>query len=293
MGLLRVIKGKYENRDAVKYVIRYITRTRPNEDRGMELIAAGSLGTSETSERMIEDFLRVQKCLRSPGRIGKKINHEVFLLTVEETEQLGYPGKVQYLYWASQECARFFYEKGFQVVFAIHTDMEKGVHIHFAVNTVNYMNGKKWSCGEREMKERETLFQIIIRKYQQIAAGCYSSLDAVKPIKFYDKSWNMNIRNACYYVSVGGKIEGIFDNWKECDLRTGGNPGTHYRKFPSIELALCYMSNEVSQYKNYVVSLGAIEQFFDNYDLFMDCLENMVQKMKRAYQMLGINKRVV
>ena len=143
MGLLRVIKGKYENRDAVKYVIRYITRTRPNEDRGMELIAAGSLGTSETSERMIEDFLRVQKCLRSPGRIGKKINHEVFLLTVEEIEQLGYPGKVQYLYWASQECARFFYEKGFQVVFAIHTDMEKGVHIHFAVNTVNYMNGKK------------------------------------------------------------------------------------------------------------------------------------------------------
>ena len=61
--MLRIIDGKYENRNAVRFVIQYITRTRPREERGGELIAAGSVGTSETAERMVEDFLKIQKFL--------------------------------------------------------------------------------------------------------------------------------------------------------------------------------------------------------------------------------------
>ena len=55
--------GGYFNEDAVSNVIRYITRTRKNEDRKNELIGWGSYNTLNmgTPEFVIKQFLDVQK----------------------------------------------------------------------------------------------------------------------------------------------------------------------------------------------------------------------------------------
>lgn len=42
--LITMRKGKYTNNDAVENVLRYVTRTRPMEDRADELIAWGGWG---------------------------------------------------------------------------------------------------------------------------------------------------------------------------------------------------------------------------------------------------------
>ena len=42
--------------------------------------------------------------------------------------------------------ANYYYEKGFQVVFGVHTNT-RHQHIHFAVNTVNFRNGYMYGDG--------------------------------------------------------------------------------------------------------------------------------------------------
>lgn len=282
MGLLRVIKGTYQNQNAVKYLIRYITRTRYNEDRANELIGFGSLGTGESSERMIQDFLAVQKCLRASSKIGKRIHHEVFLLKIEEAKQLAFPASTQYLQQAAWECAQYYYTKGFQVVFAIHADNDKGVHFHFAVNSVNYKNGNKWSSSLRDLKEREELFIRTIEKYCQITSGYYYMPPImIQPVIFYDRRHNHGLQNASYYVSIGDETEGIFDSWEKCELQREKDFGVYYRKFPSLDSAVCYVENEINPGKKYVINLADTELFFGDYNAFIDCLRNMAEVIKK------------
>lgn len=68
----------------------------------------------------------------------------------------------QFAYEISLE---FFYKKGFQVVFAIHYDMQGKYHIHLAVNTVNYITGKKLQTFKKDIKEREASCNVILKKY--------------------------------------------------------------------------------------------------------------------------------
>ena len=44
------------------------------------------------------------------------------------------------------------------MVYAIHWDKEKKLHIHFAVNAVNFMTGKKFITSKDGNNERERLF---------------------------------------------------------------------------------------------------------------------------------------
>lgn len=43
--------------------------------------------------------------------------------------------------------ARWYYDQGYQVVFAIHTDTEH-LYIHYVINSVNFITGKRESAVE-------------------------------------------------------------------------------------------------------------------------------------------------
>lgn len=154
--------GNYVNKDAIENVIRYITRTRKNEDRGHELIDWGGMGVGcyASPELVIEQFHYVQNAYGKAD--GRKVYHEVLGFTEEEFDRMWRDYGL--VYRIAMENASKYYSMGHQVVFAIHHapkdngSRNSGVHIHFVVNTVNFMNGKKWHTSFRQKYSREQGF---------------------------------------------------------------------------------------------------------------------------------------
>lgn len=158
MGKLINMGGRYANADAVDNVIRYVTRTRSDEQRKEELQEYGGLGffRYDTTETMIARFKAVQNAYGIGYRKGKRIFHEVFSITDREFEGINCDMKL--LNQIALELCGEYYRQGFQVVYAIHWDKEKKLHIHFAVNAVSFMTGKKFITSKDGNNERERLF---------------------------------------------------------------------------------------------------------------------------------------
>lgn len=76
--LIQRTRGTYVNDDAVENVIRYVTRTRPDEDRRNELIFFGGAGVSQEPEQMIVQFKYIQRTFRSNANTGKKSSMKHF-----------------------------------------------------------------------------------------------------------------------------------------------------------------------------------------------------------------------
>lgn len=163
MALLTMMTyGKYNNKDAVENVLRYIMRIRKYEDRANELLAYGGTGVPlySTPELMIQQFLYVQKLFRIDSRNGRRMHHEVLNLRDEEYEKLG--SSIQNLYQYALNCCMVYFEQGHQVVFAIHWERCKRLHIHFAVNAINFITGKKWHTSMNEVADRERIFRHLL-----------------------------------------------------------------------------------------------------------------------------------
>lgn len=169
MGLLIMAnRGHYTNADAVNNVVRYITRTRINEDRQKELIYYNGFGVVNylTPAEMISQMCMVQEKYRISVRGGRRIYHEFFLIGNEEFYQLN--RNMEYVKRIAAECSRIYYDMGFQVVYAIHRDKEKKLHIHFCVNTINFNTGMKWHSSHKDLHEREMIFNTILYRYMNL-----------------------------------------------------------------------------------------------------------------------------
>lgn len=174
-------KESYSNVDAVENVLRYVTRTRENEERAHELINYGAVGADyfHSVDGMIQQFCYIQNIHGINSRHGRRMYHEVLNLTDCEWERLGHDAEM--IWWVGMECCQIYYQKGHQAVFAVHWEPEKRCHIHFAVNTINFLNGLKWHTSLAEIEERGMIFNEILCKYQIMATG------AIEPLEFINK----------------------------------------------------------------------------------------------------------
>ena len=161
-------KPNYSNKDAVEKVIRYVTRSRVNEDRFDNLISYGGVGVNcfGRPEEMITQFLYVQRIFNIESRGGRRLYHEVFNLTQEDFCRLCLDlNQVNIL---AQTICSVYYQMGHQVVYAIHNEQEEHLHIHFVVNTINFITGRKWHEYKYSVTEREKVFNEILRNQECI-----------------------------------------------------------------------------------------------------------------------------
>lgn len=174
-------RGNYTNDDAVENLIRYITRTRENEGRGGDLIAYGAAGAGFClqPDDIIRQFLYVQRANKIDTRKGRRMYHEVFNLCDCEVWPF-YMGWEQFWH-VGMDCCRIYYQMGFQAVFAIHWEPGKHYHFHFAVNSISFMDGRKWHTSLAEIKQREIVFNQILVNRQRIASR------EVSPVIFFDR----------------------------------------------------------------------------------------------------------
>ena len=163
----------YTNRQAVKFVIDDITRNRENEKYEYQLLGYGAVGVNHflPVEDMIATFRYVQEAYNIENRGGRRIYHEVFWFNQDEVMRLNWDVGLMWQF-AYEVATEFFYKKGHQVIFAIHYDLNGKYHIHFAVNTINYLTGAKLHTFKTDIKEREVACNVILQKY----------LNLVKPV---------------------------------------------------------------------------------------------------------------
>ena len=162
--------GSYTNKNAVENVIRYVTRTRLNEDRYKELIDWGSFNTyiyddnwNKNPEMVIKQFIDVQNFYEIKKRRGLRIHHETFNLLDEEYEAITDVDPLLTSLMIS--CCRYYDDLGFQVLYAVHNSKNKGVHIHFVVNGISYRTGCKWHSWGHEDRMRENVFNGFLQDY--------------------------------------------------------------------------------------------------------------------------------
>lgn len=168
--------SNYSNLNAVRNLIRYITRTRENEDRKKDLIAYGAVGAGYDfhPDTIIKQFLFVQNGYAINSRGGKRMYHEVFNLYDCEAAELNYD-RMQ-LFLLGMKCSQIYFKMGFQTVFAVHWEEGKHYHIHFAVNSINFTNGLKWHTSLEEIKQREDVFNHILFNQQINLKGSASPI---------------------------------------------------------------------------------------------------------------------
>lgn len=166
MGSLIVMnRGTYSNENVVENVIRYITRTRKKEDRQHELYGYGGVGVTNciSPEIMIAQIKYIQKIHGIDVRGGRRMYHETFSLCDKEFESLHYDFSIVNLF--AMECCQEYFLRGHQAIYAVHFEPDKKLHIHFAVNTINFIDGKKWRSYMRDRSARDNKFNDILRRY--------------------------------------------------------------------------------------------------------------------------------
>ena len=180
MAQLITVNGKYSNKNVVSNTIRYITRTRPDEDRRNELIVCGSpnvtcIPDEEEIFRAIKEFMDIQHFYHDVVN-GRRVFHETFNLLHEESEYFYTRGQINAL---ALECSRIYDRQGFQVVYAAHYSAKYRLHIHFIVNAVSYCDGKKYHSDYKDHAERNAEFNEILfrhienNKRWMNVIGCY------------------------------------------------------------------------------------------------------------------------
>ena len=131
-----------------------------------------------TPAAMIFQMCMVQEKYRISVRGGRRVYHEFFLISNEEFYQLN--RNIEYIKRIAAECSSVYYNMGFQVVYAIHRDKEKKLHIHFCVNTINFYTGMKWHSSHKDLHEREMIFNTILNRY----------INLIIPIQFINTNRN-------------------------------------------------------------------------------------------------------
>lgn len=167
MGNLKVATSKnncpkftgFRTPEEVGNLVYYITRTKEKNNR-KDLLECGYVGLPGgiSVDDIISVILKTQYFYRGSGDIGPRVYHEIYWLSPEETFYIRNCAKWRYcISRLARETAEVYFRQGFQVVYAVHEngsgDSYK-LHIHYAVNTVNFVTGKKFHTNFYEDQRR-------------------------------------------------------------------------------------------------------------------------------------------
>ncbi len=124
-------QGSHRNEDALDNVINYMFDSRYAGVHG----GRGIFGYS--TQGIIEDFEFTKQMYEKDDR--KQVTHIIIGTKNEGLCELD-------MIERAEAASEFFYDKGFQNVYVIHTGSRSDpryMHVHMAVNTINYMDGKR------------------------------------------------------------------------------------------------------------------------------------------------------
>ena len=162
----RARTDRYKRKGDVGYGIRYILRQRSDKAKEGDLIAWGAYGLPvwEEADGIIQAFADIQKRHTRKGWFGNYLDHEIYDFSPYEEESMKRKGTN--VVKLAEKMARDIYRENHSVVWALH-GTETGLHVHFIVNTVNFMDGNKRHENKIRTRQREKRFQAIVERELQ------------------------------------------------------------------------------------------------------------------------------
>lgn len=166
-------------KEIIEIYLRYITRTRVRDKYPAAYVGYLGFSPYASVEKLIEEFKELQASYRS--YTGILARHEI--VSFDQGDTLDAFGRQKIISIAYQ-FALWYFNQGFQVVFAIHLDTDH-LHIHYVLNTVNFFTGNKYHSNKNILKiERKYLEDVVRyltgRREQAVALAdyidCYDDL---------------------------------------------------------------------------------------------------------------------
>jgi hypothetical protein len=155
--------GRYCSQNSVGRLIRYIARENGTHEDD-DLICTGAIGATNFTniDTTIQQFECVQLLHTRQGNFGRYIDHEIYSFS-PAMEKLITENNISNEKLA-KEMASDFYKDGFQVYYGVHKkdSQDKHLHIHFAINTVNFRTGMKRHENITDTQNREKRLEHII-----------------------------------------------------------------------------------------------------------------------------------
>lgn len=145
----KYIKEPYRGKQDILRLFRYIAgECDSKEERTRYRCGAGvSAKSDKAAMQMIKlQILYKKAAQRYGGKACRRIYHYMvsFPLSMDDANCA---------YLAAAEIAGIFSGQ-YQVYYGIHEDT-KNLHIHFAINAVSYVDGRKWHMSKKGMEELE------------------------------------------------------------------------------------------------------------------------------------------
>lgn len=133
MPIIKFVNEKYNSFKAMKNLIHYIMAAEKTPNRIIGAIAAYPIEEKE----IVRQFKQTQVLHRNQKK--NRALHIVLSFSTEESQWLTFKDYEKIGY----SVGNYYGKANHQVVFALHEDTDNP-HIHFAINTVNYLTGKKY-----------------------------------------------------------------------------------------------------------------------------------------------------
>ena len=149
--VIQIVNESYKHPQSVYFVTRYVTH---NKD-GSWLQFCGS---PNTSMRDIEGQMMCVK--RYFGKMsGRQVRH--FFISFDNESGLIPPDLDRI---GMNVC--YYYSDRYQIVYGVHEDTDH-LHIHFAMNTVSYVDGSMYSSGYEDSYRLTNYVTDVLKKYNK------------------------------------------------------------------------------------------------------------------------------
>ena len=149
--LLEIINDPYEDPYSVYNCIRYIMRDKSDKNNYHTNIYSGGYNIFDI-KKAADEFFIIKNYYRKTD--GRQIKH--FVISPDPKDFFVSPMLYELALYI---CA--YYSSRFQMVFSVHTDERSHPHIHFVVNTVSFVDGKKLHESKRDLIQ----LQLYCNKY--------------------------------------------------------------------------------------------------------------------------------
>lgn len=129
----------YEKDKDIQELTQYIAGEGTNKEKE-EVFYIGSKGLDQEHDKAAKQIIKMQRALKKNN--GRRMYHMIISFNTSTKNLL----KVKAV---SKAVAKVIYEEGYLVYYGIHTSTDN-LHIHFAIDSVNYLSGKKWHKSRSE-----------------------------------------------------------------------------------------------------------------------------------------------
>lgn len=148
--IIKHVREPYEKDADIRKLFRYIAGECDSKEEHTRYCCGA--GVSLKPKKAARQMILVQKAYKKAVReSGKRANRRIYHYVVS------FPPSMD-----DANCAKLaamgiagMFSGQYQVYYGVHEDSEC-LHIHFAINAVSYVDGKKWHKSKEEIKEMET-----------------------------------------------------------------------------------------------------------------------------------------